>query len=192
MPPRKRTKFERESHLEQVTEMYLRGKFQSEIAVALKISQPQVSYDVAIIQKRWRKSSLVNWDKARAKELERIDSLEREYWAAWEASKTERTKTRQETDGTLDKNKKLTVKKASTEKEQRDGNPAFLAGVIACIDRRCKLLGLDAPTKSELTGKDGGPIETKDASITDEDRAARIVAIFDRARARRDSASDGG
>jgi hypothetical protein len=148
MPPRKRTKFERESHLEQVTEMYLRGKFQSEIAVALKISQPQVSYDVAIIQKRWRESSLVNWDEARAKELERIDSLEREYWAAWEASKTERTKKRQRkgATGAID---------ASIETEQRDGNPAFLAGVIACIDRRCKILGLDAPTKIAPTTPDG-------------------------------------
>jgi hypothetical protein len=148
MPPRKRTKFQRESHLEAVTEMYLRGKFQSEIAAALNISQPQVSYDVWIIQKRWRESSLVNWDEARAKELERIDSLEREYWAAWEASKTERTKKRQRkgATGAID---------ASIETEQRDGNPAFLAGVIACIDRRCKILGLDAPTKIAPTTPDG-------------------------------------
>jgi hypothetical protein len=45
------------------------------------------------------------------------------------------------------------------EKEQRDGNPAFLAGVMSCIERRCKLLGLDAPAKAELTGKDGGPVQ---------------------------------
>jgi hypothetical protein len=143
MPPRKRTTFERERDLEQVTEMYLRGKFQSEIATALEVSQGQISYDLSIVKRRWRESSLVNWDEARAKELERIDSLEREYWAAWEASKTERTRKRQRkgATGTID---------ASIETEQRDGNPAFLAGVIACIDRRCKLLGLDAPTKSEV------------------------------------------
>jgi hypothetical protein len=35
------------------------------------------------------------------------------------------------------------------EREQRDGNPAFLAGVMSCIERRCKLLGLDAPVKQQ-------------------------------------------
>lgn len=38
----------------------------------------------------------------------------------------------------------------------------------------------------EHTGKDGGPIETSDASLTDEQRAGRIAAILDAARARRD------
>lgn len=39
--------------------------------------------------------------------------------------------------------------------------------------------------RSELTGKDGGPIETKDVGLTDEERAARLNALLDRARARR-------
>jgi hypothetical protein len=30
---------------------------------------------------------------------------------------------------------------------ERLGNVAFLNTVLACIDRRCKLLGLDAPEK---------------------------------------------
>lgn len=34
--------------------------------------------------------------------------------------------------------------------ERRDGNPAFLAGVLACIDRRCRLLGLDEPQAVEV------------------------------------------
>ena len=40
--------------------------------------------------------------------------------------------------------------------------------------------------RTELTGKDGGPIETADATLTDEQRASRIAAILDAARARRD------
>jgi hypothetical protein len=40
---------------------------------------------------------------------------------------------------------------------------------------------------AEHTGKNGGPIETKDASeLTDAERAARVAALFDLARARRD------
>lgn len=45
--------------------------------------------------------------------------------------------------------------------------------------------GVDSPRRVELTGRDGGPIETRDASgITDEERVARIAAILDGARDR--------
>jgi hypothetical protein len=143
MPLKKRTNFERERDLERITEMYLRGKFQSEIAEVMEVSQGQISYDLTIIKKRWQESSLVNWDEARQRELARIDELERTYWSAWEASKTERTKARQE------KNNAGATVKASMEKEQRDGNPAFLDGVMKCITERCKILGLNAPTKNQ-------------------------------------------
>lgn len=48
-----------------------------------------------------------------------------------------------------------------------------------------ELAGASAPQRLELTGRGGGPIETKDASgITDEERVARIAAILDAARER--------
>lgn len=51
---------------------------------------------------------------------------------------------------------------------------------------------LGTPTqKSELTGKDGGPIETKEV-LTDDERRARIAAIFERARARGAGQPDNG
>ena len=45
--------------------------------------------------------------------------------------------------------------KAVIEKETMLGNPAYLAGVMSCIERRCKILGLDAPTKIAPTAPDG-------------------------------------
>jgi hypothetical protein len=39
--------------------------------------------------------------------------------------------------------------------------------------------------KSEVTGKNGGPIQTEDIGLTDEQRAARITALLERGRARR-------
>jgi hypothetical protein len=119
-----------------------------------------------ILMRRWEKASTAQIDEHKARELEKVDQLEREYWNTWERS--------------------------CKEVEQDDGttsffaDPRFLTGVQWCIDRRCKLLGLDAPSRSELSGKDGGPIETKDVSeLSDEERLARVVAIFDAARARR-------
>jgi predicted transcriptional regulator len=144
MAASKRTDFQREENYVQITALYLRGKYQSEIAKLLGLSQGMISQDLKVIQRRWRESTIMNLDEAKAKELARLDELEREFWAAWEASKGERTQARQE------KNNAGATVKASMIKEQRDGNPAFLTGVLSCIDRRCKLLGLDAPTKSEL------------------------------------------
>lgn len=150
----KRSEFQKAYDRQRIADMYLRGMHQDEIGEVVGLSQGQISGDLAFIQKQWLENTTMNLDEFKAKELARIDHLERHYWAAWETSKTERTKSRQETDGSK-KDGKLTVKKASTEKEQRDGNPAFLDGVMKCIDRRCKLLGLDAPTKIAPTTPDG-------------------------------------
>lgn len=147
----KRTPFERERDLHLTTSLYLKGKTQAEIADELDVSREQIKYDLALIQKRWREDTAINLDEAKQKELARIDTLECTYWDAWERSLEERVKTRTEQSangGDDDKGQKKTAK-ASVEKETLLGNPAYLSGVMSCIERRCKLLGLDAPSKNE-------------------------------------------
>lgn len=46
--------------------------------------------------------------------------------------------------------------------------------------------------RNEMTGKDGGPIQHENVGLTDEQRADRIAALLDAARARRDGQSTGG
>jgi hypothetical protein len=41
----------------------------------------------------------------------------------------------------------------------RAGHEGAVDRVLRVMQRRAELLGLDAPTKGEITGKDGGPIE---------------------------------
>jgi predicted XRE-type DNA-binding protein len=166
MAARKRTPFQREEDLVQITRLYLQGRTQRDIAEVVGVSQGQVNHDLKLIQQRWRESSIMDMNEAKQKELARIDEVEIQFWEAWERSKNERTRARQESDG-KSKDGKPNVVRATMEKEQRDGNPAFLAGVMSCIERRCKLLGLDAPAKAELTGKDGGPIKTEVANKPD-------------------------
>lgn len=166
----KRTDFEREYDYRRITDLYLQGKFQSEIAAMLGVSQQQVSYDLAAIQRRWRTDTAINLDEAKQKELARVDKLERTYWDAWERSLEEKVKTRTEKQTGKDGGK------ASVEKESLLGNPAYLAGVMSCIDRRCKMLGLDAPVRNEHTGKDGGAIEYKDVTELSDEDLARIAA----------------
>jgi hypothetical protein len=43
----------------------------------------------------------------------------------------------------------------------RTGDDKAVRAMVAVMDRRARLLGLDAPTRTEHTGKDGQPIETK-------------------------------
>jgi hypothetical protein len=150
----KRTTFQRERDLEQITSLYLTGKTQQAIADVIGVSRQQISLDIQAIKKRWRESSLIDIGEAKNRELDRLDKLEQIYWSAWENSLGERTRTKQETsaDGRdEDKNKKRkSLIRASVEKETMLGNPAYLAGIEYCISERCKIVGLYAPTQSNV------------------------------------------
>lgn len=154
----KRSDFQREQDYVEIARRYLQGETQASIAEHIGVTQQQISADLKTIQKRWLKSVTMMIDAAKAKELAKIDLLEQTYWNAWFASITPKEIKSSEVftvngDGNA-------TKKASLKTEQRDGNPAFLAGVDRCIERRCKLLGLDAPVK--LADADGGKLpETK-------------------------------
>lgn len=138
----KRTKVQRENDLVLISELYLKGKTQAEIAEVLKLDQSQISYDLATLRTRWAAQTVYNLDQLKAQELEKIDTVERTYWQGWERSLQERTKTRQY----VDKEKA----KATIEKETAVGDPRFLDGVLKCIERRCKILGIDAPAEVSL------------------------------------------
>ncbi len=150
----KRTQAQRAADIVLIENLHLRGKTQIEIAEIISSQRPytlsrqQVDYDLRSLTNLWLAEATAERDSAIAKELATIRALQAEYWAAWEQSKNERTKARQESGG-KSKDGKPNVIKATMEKEQRDGNPAFLAGVMSCIERRCKLLGLDAPAKQQ-------------------------------------------
>lgn len=44
--------------------------------------------------------------------------------------------------------------------QAQQGNQGAVDRVLRIMERRAKLLGLDAPVKQEITGKGGGPLET--------------------------------
>ena len=87
-------------------------------------------------------------------QLAKIDRIECEAWDAWERSKLESVKTRQ---SKVEGDRKSTA--ATVDKEAQNGDPRYLSAVMSCIERRSKLLGLDAPSRQELTGAGGAPIE---------------------------------
>ena len=69
------------------------------------------------------------------------------------------------------------------------GNQGAIDRVLRILERRAKLLGLDAPQRRELSGPGGGPIEV--GNMTDDERIARIVELLDeRSQSRDPSTSD--
>lgn len=152
-----------------ISELYLRHKRQDEIAAELKMSQSTVSRDLKALQALWLERSVMNIDAAKAQALASIDNLERVYWDAWISSKGQfKTTTRKQimraarakpvpadSQKEGDKPKEPAPDIASQEMtehtETLTGDPRFLDGVMDCIRRRCEILGIDAPKKTDLT-----------------------------------------
>ena len=142
-----------------IADLYLQGQTQVNIAEELGIGQATVSRDLKAIQKSWKLATLVDFNEARAQELAKIDRLEREYWTAWlRSTEDQQTETHKAVD-TGDGQRKEAVRTV----RGQAGDPRFLVGVQWCIDRRCKLLGLDAADKVELSWKDEAEAEGYDA-----------------------------
>jgi len=62
---------------------------------------------------------------------------------------------------------------------QRRHVPEITDRILRIMERRAKLLGLDAPTRTELTGKDGGAIEVDDARESIQRKLAGISTASD-------------
>lgn len=58
--------------------------------------------------------------------------------------------------------------------EDQDGNPRYLEAARGAMGDLRKLLGLDAPARSEITGKGGGPVQLDVTKLTDEELLAVI------------------
>jgi len=102
----------------------------------LGVGQTTVSRDIKALQDQWLESSLVDFTAAKATELAKIDNLERIYYDAWERSceDAETTTKKAVEDG---------KKEATKTTKGQVGDPRFLNGVQWCIDKRCKIFGLD-------------------------------------------------
>lgn len=178
MPGERREKSKQEQDREEIARLYLMRWTQSAIAKELSLSEATISRDLKQIQKRWQDAQVAHLDSRIQEELERNDTLEREYWEAWRRSQqlvTTVTTQREE-------NPNGNVAKAGKKVVGRDGNPAFLAGVERCMDRRIELLGLRPPLKVAPTDPTG---KKEYGQLTDDERAARTLALLDAARERR-------
>ncbi len=159
----------------QVAELYIQGWTQVQIADKLSTTQFTVSTDLQRLQKEWRESRLRDFDSARELEIQKLDRLEREAWAAWERSQKPSQSAEFKDDATNTPSKKKV--------KNQNGDPRFLVVVHQCIASRRALLGLDALPAL--------PKEDANAAIDSTERADRIISLVTSIRDRERAAGAG-
>ena len=115
-----------------VAELYLKGKYQTEIAKESGVTQQQISSDLKQIRKAWLEAGIRDFDAIKSEQLAKLDVLENTYWKAWEESDS----------------------RVSRHGELLGADPRYLAGIESVIDKRCRIFGFYAPTKINVNDID--------------------------------------
>lgn len=158
-----RTKQERERDRVRISELYVRQWTQHRIAAEIGISQGLVSQEIKKIKKEWRESSVRNFDEERDKMLAEVNAIMEDARKGWEMSigmqeriTKDMVEGSQESEPTVADGQKAGTNRKSEKKSARvtrwnsSGAPKFLEIILKCLDRKAKLLGLDAPVTSEV------------------------------------------
>lgn len=152
---------------QQVANLYLQSWSQMAIAEHLRIAQATVCRDLKRIHAEWRAAAVRDFDTQCGIELQKLDRLEREAWAAWERSQKPSQQARMR-GATSEQNAERVIR-------NQVGDPRFLEQVQKCIAARRALLGLDAPTRVEPVAPAPEPVVV----LTPEERRAHILAIIE-------------
>ena len=149
-------------------DMYLKGWSQETIASFLEVSQATVSRDLDEVRAEWRQAATFDFDEARACELQKIDLIEREAWAAWQRSQTPLSGiVRTDRDGARGPSHRSSLKNSH-------GDPRYLDLVNKCVAQRCLLLALNPAAPPPPPGDD--PHEHEAIEV----RRERVVATMAR------------
>ena len=160
--------------LDIISELYKRGysyrEIRDEVMARLDLSSYSlrtVSKDVNRLLQEWRETRIENTDLALQLELERLDAIVKEAWAAWEKSKEDYTTRnskqkcvpgdllkKSDDEGSDTKTEEIiTVQMEQSSKEVVcTGDPRYLDIIHKALIERRKLLGLYAPEKKDISG----------------------------------------
>lgn len=162
---------------QRVTELYVKGWSQAAIASDLNVSQSTISDDIRYVRRKWEESAVRNFDELRTRELQKLEYIEREAWAAWDRSQKPTQSAVVSDEGPGQRTRKSL--------KQQVGDPRFLDQINKCIAQRRAITGLDvvpAPAAAE-----GG----FDGSVSLEVRHERIHTLIT-ALLERDGIGEGG
>lgn len=152
---------ERERDKQLIAPLYFKGYTFREIAETVSattgrtISHVTVFNDVKDILKESEEERTNFVNHQLTIELGKINKLEREYWEAWEKSKTDQKKKsvekKDDCEGDPTKGRKKSSTRVLGEEIINMGDPRYLGGIERCIEMRCKLLGINGTQKLDVT-----------------------------------------
>lgn len=143
-----------------IAKWYCEGMPKSTMGALLNVSYPIIEARLEALRAAWA-STRDDYNQRKDEELIKLDNLEAEAWQAWHRSCEDKTVTiikmatpKRDKDST-DAPETPRPTEQTVRREQRDGNAIYLEMVFRCIDRRIKMLGMDAPVKiqSDVTLK---------------------------------------
>lgn len=141
----RRRRFAMNDRQVKVSRLYLKGWPQRRIAEELGTSQTSVSHDLREIEAIWRMESVRHLNKRKSEELARLDHIEQTAWEQYDRSLRDAVTTQEK--ATDDGNETTVTRKGQA------GDINCLRLILSCHERRCKLLGLDAPDKLQVGGQ---------------------------------------
>lgn len=161
--PHKKAKQAKQERLELAGKLYKKGysyrMIKKEVMEKLSLktySLGTIERDIKQLLTEWRNARIEDIDHVMQLELERIDECIRELWDQWEKSKTDHNLKSQKEKGNKKKGETtISEIERSVKEEICLGDPRYIAEIRAQLVERRKLLGLYAPEKREVTGKDG-------------------------------------
>ena len=155
--PSKGTRASTEERRAEVGRRYLKAESQVTIAEAMGYSAAQVSRDLAIMRERWKKSVERSQEELKTEAIARVEETRRCFWTGWEASLAPRETTTQEKRSGGGEGIRVSVRR-----EVPKGDPRFLDGIARTEERRIKLLGLDAPSRCEVSAVSEEPMNREE------------------------------
>jgi DNA-binding transcriptional MerR regulator len=146
-PGQKRTRNRREYDRQEIARLRLREYTQAEIATAMGLSLSTVKRELSHLHQAWQAEARADTSVAMAMELRRLNTITREAWKGWELSLKDQTAT--------------TVEDGSTKTKTTTtaGDPRYLNAMMSAIERRCKIMGIDAPAKLAATTGSGEDVQ---------------------------------
>ena len=136
--------------------MYARSMSRAEISAATGIGLNGVDYHMKKIRKEIA-HRIADLDAVRSEQLESLRRIRTEGWEGWQRScQPAETTVAEKTTGGAGKG--LDGTKTQLRRVGQAGDASFLGAIDRALDGERKLLGLNAPTKLEHAGQNGGPI----------------------------------
>ena len=132
-----------------------KGWTQAAIASHLKVPQGTVSRDLAAMREFWREFPVYDFEKVRFEQLQKIDLIEAQAWAAWQRSQGQRHS------AALTRGK--TGQQTRTSLQDQYGDPRYLREIARCVAQRYEMIGVQPPKAPPETVA----LEIPECSLTD-------------------------